>query len=129
MLKNTRKELKKKTEELTSCEVVNKVKYLGIDITNKNIDLFKNNFEKTWEKIKEDMINWNKQNLSLLGRIASVKMNVLPRMLYLFQMIPIIKKKDNLKKWKRDISDFVWAGKKPRVKYKILIDSKGRGGL
>lgn len=28
------------------CEIVNKVKYLGIIIPTKNIDLFKNNFEK-----------------------------------------------------------------------------------
>lgn len=84
--------MEEKIEKMTGCEVVNKVKYLGIGLTNKNIDLFKNNYEKNWKRIKEDMLNWNKHNLSLFGRIATIKMNVLPRMLYLFQTIPVIKK-------------------------------------
>lgn len=36
--KNTRKEINDKVEKLTGCKVVHKVKYLGIDLTNKNID-------------------------------------------------------------------------------------------
>lgn len=111
-------------EKKTRCEVVHKVKYLGIDLSNKNIDLFKNNYEKTWRKIKEDLLKWNNQNLSVLGSIATVKMNVLPRMLYLFQTIPIIKKKEHFNKWRRDITNFIWAGRKPRVKCKILTDAK-----
>lgn len=129
LLKNTKKATKEEIEKITGCDVVNKVKYLGIDLTNKNLDIFKNNYERIWKRIKEDMMKWNSQNLSLFGRIAAVKMNVLPRMLYLFQTVPIIKKKEHFNKWKRDITTFIWAGKKARIKYKILIDSKERGGL
>lgn len=101
---------------MRECEVARKVKYLGIDLTNRNIDIFKNNYEKLWKKIKEDLVLWNQQKLSLLGRIATIKMNILPRILYLFQTIPIMKKRDHFKKWKKDITDFIWAGRKPWIK-------------
>lgn len=70
------------------------------------------------------MVKWNKQNLSLIGHIATIKINVPPWMLYLFQMIPIIKKKDHFNRWKGDITDFIWAGRRARIKYKTLIDAK-----
>lgn len=38
---------KEEIEGKCGCEVVHKVKYLGIELTNKNIDLVKNNYEKT----------------------------------------------------------------------------------
>ncbi|CAI5777053.1 Hypothetical predicted protein [Podarcis lilfordi] len=56
-------------------------------------------------------------------------MNVLPRMLFLFQSLQILDKMDCFKKWQRDISRFVWQGKKPRIKFKILTDAKDRGGF
>lgn len=61
LLKNIQKGAKDVIEKMTGCDVVHKVKYLGIDFTNKNLDLFKNNYEKNWKKIKEDMIKWNSQ--------------------------------------------------------------------
>lgn len=33
--------------------MVNKIKYLGVTMTGGNIDLFKNNFEKLWVKIRQ----------------------------------------------------------------------------
>lgn len=71
------------------------MKYLGIYLTEKNIDLFENNYGKIWNEIKKDLIKWSQQNLSLLGRISVVKMNVLPPILYLFQTIPIVKKREH----------------------------------
>lgn len=79
--------------------------------------------------MKEDLIRWNHQNLSLLGRIATIKMNILPQILYLFQTIPIVIRKQHFKHWKKEITNFIWAGKKPRVKYKILCDARERSGL
>lgn len=102
---------------------MDKVKYLGIKLRNKNIDLMKNNYEELWKEMKKDLIRWNSLNLSLLGRISSVKMNVLPRILYLFQTLPVIHKKSYFVYWKKEIN-FIWAGKKPRIKYKVLCDKK-----
>lgn len=44
-------------------------------------------------------------------------------------MLLIIQNKKYFLHWKRELTNFIWAGKKPRIKYKVLCDSKGRGGL
>lgn len=59
----------------------------------------------------------------------TIKMNVLPRILFLFQTIPLIRKRQCFVYWKRAITNFIWAGKKPWVKYKTLSDARERGGI
>uniref|UniRef100_A0A670KAD3 Reverse transcriptase domain-containing protein n=1 Tax=Podarcis muralis TaxID=64176 RepID=A0A670KAD3_PODMU len=113
----------------TELNVVKKVKYLGVNITAKNLSLFKDNYEKCWSEIKKDLDSWTRLKLSLLGRIAAIKMNVLPKMLFLFQTLQKVDKTECFRKWQRDISKFVWQGKKPRIKFKILTDAKERGGF
>uniref|UniRef100_A0A670IDL4 Reverse transcriptase domain-containing protein n=1 Tax=Podarcis muralis TaxID=64176 RepID=A0A670IDL4_PODMU len=115
-----------KERELT---VVKKVKYLGVNLTPKNLNLFKDNYEKCWSEVKKDLETWSRLKLSLLGRIAAVKMNVLPKMLFLFQTLQVVDRAECFGKWQRDISKFVWQGKKPRIKFKILTDAKERGGF
>uniref|UniRef100_A0A670JIK0 Reverse transcriptase domain-containing protein n=1 Tax=Podarcis muralis TaxID=64176 RepID=A0A670JIK0_PODMU len=120
---------KERFQNVTGLTVVKKVKYLGINMTAKNVNLFRDNYEKTWTEVKKDLEIWSNLKLSLLGRIAVIKMNVLPRMLFLFQTLQILDKMDCFKKWQKDISKFVWQGKKPRIKFKILTDAKERGGF
>lgn len=58
-----------------------------------------------------------------MGRIAVIKMNILPKM-FLFQTIPVVISDDPFKSWQRDISNYIWQGKKARIKCKILLDAK-----
>uniref|UniRef100_A0A670IRS6 Reverse transcriptase domain-containing protein n=1 Tax=Podarcis muralis TaxID=64176 RepID=A0A670IRS6_PODMU len=113
----------------TELNVVKKVKYLGVNLSGKNLNLFKDNYEKCWSEIKKDLEIWSRLKLSLLGRIAAVKMNVLPKMLFLFQTLQIVDRVECFGKWQKDITKFVWQGKKPRIKLKILTDAKERGGF
>lgn len=76
---------------VTECEIVKKFKYLGIEVTQKNLDLFSNNYEKLWLKIEKDLVKWKSLKLSLLGRVALIKMSVLLKLTFLFQTIPVIK--------------------------------------
>lgn len=91
----------KDLQKITGCEIMNKVKYLGIVLTMKTLDLFKNNYEKMWDDIQKELERWRNLKLSFLGRIASIKMNILPKVMFLFQTIPIIKKVTVLDKWQK----------------------------
>ena len=59
-------------------------KYLGINVTPSLKSLHTMNFKPLVEKVKLDFQRWNILPLSLAGRIQCVKMNALPRFLYLF---------------------------------------------
>lgn len=108
---------------------MNRVKYLSIYITNKNINLFKDDYEKVWENIQKDLQIWNKQKLSFMGLIATIKMNVLPRIMFLFQIVPITNKVQVFEKWQKILTNFVWAGKRARIKVKVLCDLQENGGF
>uniref|UniRef100_A0A670I6B9 Reverse transcriptase domain-containing protein n=1 Tax=Podarcis muralis TaxID=64176 RepID=A0A670I6B9_PODMU len=129
LVKNLTKEEMIDLERRTEIAVAKKVKYLGIWVTAKNINLYKDNYDATWRIIKKDMEIWGRMKLSFLGRIAVVKMNILPRMLFLFQTIPILKGLKQCKEWQRALAKYIWQGKRPRIKMKILIDKKERGGF
>uniref|UniRef100_A0A670J1I6 Reverse transcriptase domain-containing protein n=1 Tax=Podarcis muralis TaxID=64176 RepID=A0A670J1I6_PODMU len=116
-------------QQQTQIEVAKKVKYLGIWVTSKNIDLYKNNYDPVWNEIRKDLEVWGRLKLSFWGRINTIKMNVLPRLLFLFQTIPIIKGSRVFKEWQRVISRYIWQGKKPRIQFKLLTDVKERGGF
>lgn len=44
-----------------------------IAMTNLNCMLYQNNYVKTMNKIKKDVLRWEKLQLSLLGRISVIK--------------------------------------------------------
>lgn len=64
-------------------------KYLGVQVTKCFADLFHHNFSPLLSRLTKDFHRWSLLPLSLVGRINCVKMNVLPKFLYLFQCIPI----------------------------------------
>lgn len=55
---------------------------------NNLFNLFKNNYLQTWKNIMVGFPKWRKLKLSLLGRMAAVKINILSN--FLFEIILII---------------------------------------
>lgn len=55
-------------------------------------------------------------------------MNVLPRLLYLFQALPVEIPTKQFNEWRRMILGFVWKGKQPRVPLSTLQLPKNQGG-
>lgn len=90
MCKNMTNTRQKELNAITGCEIADKVRYLGVNLTTRNTDLFKNNYGTLWESIQIDLKKWNKLNHSVMGRIAVIKVNILPRIMFLFQTISII---------------------------------------
>lgn len=65
---------------------------------------------------------------SLAGRINAVKMTVMPRFLYLFQMIPIFLPKSYFAQLDRSISSFIWGKKPARIRKVSMERTKSNGG-
>lgn len=106
------------------------MKYLGVNLTKDLGQLKSSNYDSIISKIKTDFGRWNLiPYLSLATRVEMIKMNVLPRLLYLFQNLPISISEKEFTDWDKMISRFIWQGAKPRIKYRTLQLSKNKGGL
>uniref|UniRef100_A0A8C5MVH8 Reverse transcriptase domain-containing protein n=1 Tax=Leptobrachium leishanense TaxID=445787 RepID=A0A8C5MVH8_9ANUR len=103
--------------------------YLGIRLTPDIAKLFELNFTPLLNTFKSDVTRWSPKYLSWLGRIGVIKMNLLPRLLYLFHTIPINIPTSFHKDIRSLISTFIWPTSRPRLKYDILCKSKRNGGL
>ncbi len=62
--------------------------YLGVHICKDLSNIHKLNFHPLIGKLKTDLLKWKDLPLSSIGRINIIKMNILPKFLYLFQSIP-----------------------------------------
>uniref|UniRef100_A0A803SLC5 Reverse transcriptase domain-containing protein n=1 Tax=Anolis carolinensis TaxID=28377 RepID=A0A803SLC5_ANOCA len=129
LIKNMSQKNIENLQKISGIEVVKKIRYLGIELTASNAQLQKNNYEKKWREMKDKMKRWGSLKLSLLGKIAAVKMKILPEVLFLFQNIPILRNKGIIRGWQREINKFIWEGKKARIAFKYLKDDIRRGGM
>ncbi len=105
------------------------IKYLGINVSPKLADLIKLNHIPLLKKVEDDLTRWRSLPISLMGRVASIKMMVLPRINYLFAMIPSKPPPDWFRSLDSSISKFLWKGKPPRISLKTLQKTKDKGGL
>lgn len=104
-------------------------RYLGVMITPDISQLYNANYGKLITQIRADLERWKILPLSLFGRIETIKMNILPRLLYLFQTLPVWISSSVFKMLDGLISSFLWQKKKPRVRLKQLTWPKRLGGL
>lgn len=103
--------------------------YLGVQVTAKFKDLYKANFFPLLTRIQEDFDRWSVLNLSLAARNNSVKMNTLPKFLYLFQCVPIFLPQVFFSKIDTIILEFIWNKKPPRIRKQFLHRPKALGGM
>lgn len=80
-------------------------------------------------KTKQDIAKWSPLSISLMGRINSVKMTILPKFLYLFQCVPLFVPKSFFNSLESVISSYIWNNKKPRLCKTHLQRPRGRGGM
>uniref|UniRef100_A0A8C6WLV1 Reverse transcriptase domain-containing protein n=1 Tax=Neogobius melanostomus TaxID=47308 RepID=A0A8C6WLV1_9GOBI len=106
-----------------------KVRYLGIKIPNNLENLYQYNYGELLNTIRQDLTRWKIVPLTLFEKVRIIKMNILPRYIFLFQNLPIHIKEKSFKLWESQLRNFLWDGNKPRVKMKVLQDNKEKGGL
>lgn len=94
------------------------MKYLGLILSKDISQLFQVNVAPVIAKIKGDISRWNLiLFLSMSSRVESVKMNILPRLLYLFQSLPVNIPMQHFLEWDKLFSRFIWKGRKPRIRF------------
>ena len=105
------------------------IKYLGVTVTRTLSALLDANFTPLLSYIRSAFQRWCNLPLSMLGKINAVKMNILPKFLYLFQCIPLFLPKSYFKSIDQAVISFIWSGKTPRIRKSLLQQCSLSGGL
>lgn len=106
------------------------IKYLGVNLTKDLKQLKDANYGPLLLKIKKDIERWNLiPFMTITSRVEVIKINILPRLLYLFQNLPVEISKGEFVEWDKCISRYIWQGRKPRIKFKTIQLAKEKGGL
>lgn len=105
------------------------ISYLGVKLSNNLKDLYLNNYIPLLDEIRREVGGLFYRPLSWFGRINVVKMTIMPKILYKFQMLPIPLPQLFFRALKGILSRFVWGGKKPRIASSVLSRRKEKGGL
>lgn len=105
------------------------ITYLGIQLPTNLENLYAANFKPLLNNIKADLDKWDRSNFSWFGRIAILKMNVLPRILYALQTIPIKLPNTFFLSLTKLFRTFIWNHKRPRIQFTQLTKPKNKGGI
>ena len=62
---------------------------IGINLPKETEDLYKENYKALMKEIKDDTNRWRNIPCSWIGRINIVKMSILSKAIYKFNLIPI----------------------------------------
>lgn len=105
------------------------MQYLGIRLTPDIEDMVQTNFSPLLQGIKTNLEKWKVINLSLWGKINTIKMMVAPQVNYISMMVPLTVPNTFFKQYNHIVRDFLWNGKKPRIKLDKLFTTRSMGGL
>lgn len=105
------------------------LKYLGIKLANTREKMYKINYIPLLDEVRSDGKKFLGTSLSWLGHINIIKMAILPKVMYRFQMVPLALPQQYLRKLKMLLMNLIWKHKKPRVSFQMLKQGKRKGGL
>lgn len=105
------------------------LKYLGILLNLGLENMISDNFDPVLNKIKLLLNGGDKLQISLWGRVQAIKTVIAPRLNYLLSMLPLSVPVTIFQTIDEMFSQFIWAGKRTRMKLTRLQAKVECGGL
>ena len=102
-------------------------KILGI---NMNVDwtvMHDENYDKTLDKAKAILDQWQNRNLLLIGKVTVINSLIASMFTYKLMALPS-PSQSFYKRYQKTITDFIWNNGPARLKYQRLLAEKHKGG-
>ena len=104
------------------------IKILGCWIYPDKATMLEYNFMNEIDKIKNTVKKWSKRNLTQLGKITVINSLVASKFMHKFLALPS-PDQEFFAAMKKIFTDFLWNGKKSKIKYNKITQSYEEGGL
>ena len=104
------------------------MKLLGIWFNSSNKDIVTRNISEVLPKLSQDIIQWKRRNLTLIGKITIVKALLLSKLVHIFSALPNPSKHD-LEKISGMLFKYIWNEGPDKIKRIKLAQDYDRDGL
>ena len=108
--------------------IVDELKVLGITISNKLENITIKNIKEKMTAVRKDLHQWKRRNLTPIGKICIIKTILISKLVHLFISLPnpptnFFKEIEGL------LFDFIWNGKRDKIKRTKLMQGYEQDGL